>query len=223
MSSVDGGDAVNSRWQTWLAKTAWLGVVVASIIASYVAVGALRQRVAESGKVDAGPGRPFEPANGTHLIVYVVGAAECGWSNHPSMLSAYKTIRNVLRTFHGSKYAQITVIGVAIDQDINVGLKYLSTAGGGRYEDAFDQIVVGGSWLNEEIVRFAWQERATKASTPQIVLVERPVSAEGYRQTYTLGVEKDRVLAVKIGAESILAWINQGAPLNDGSKVSLAK
>lgn len=199
--------------RNWLTNAMWAVVLLVSIAVSYTVVGIWRERLTTSRMRPVATNPLFSPGDGIHLIAYVLTAADCGWSNHPSMLAAYKTIRNVLKTFHGDKYAEISVIGVALDQNLSAGFNFLASIGGGTPEGAFDQIAVGGTWLNEQIVKFVWREHAAEPATPQIVLVERPVDAGSYRETYTLKVEADSIIAVKSGADLILSWLQQGAPL----------
>ncbi|MBY0493041.1 MAG: hypothetical protein K2Y23_02385 [Cyanobacteria bacterium] len=129
------------------------------------------------------------------------------------MKSLFRTIRPQLRTKYGDTYAQITVVAVDMDQDLDAGLRFLSELGGGSPGNAFDQIVLGGLWLNEQLVRFIWRENVTEALTPQIVLVEPPVDASTYPVDFKLGVQADKVIAKKKGASEIKKWLSDGAPL----------
>lgn len=39
---------------------------------------------------------------------------------------------------------------------------------------------VGGSWLNEEVVRFVWRDSVAPAASPQVIVIARPVNTANY-------------------------------------------
>jgi hypothetical protein len=209
--------------RVWPTKALGGFVLVASMIASYTGVSVWwHRRLANNaasnsnvnGEVASTRVNPFASANGTHLIAFVVMASDCPWSKQPAGMEAIRSLRAKMRAVHGRSYAQVNVVGVALDTDLDAGLRFLSDVGKKRPGDAFDQVVVGGSWLNEQIVRFVWRERVTEAAIPQALVIERPVNTDSYLATYTIGVQDDRVVAHPKGATKLITWINQGVPLN---------
>ena len=126
---------------------------------------------------------------------------------------------------HYTRYAHVGVVGVAIDEEPEAGLDFLSEIGGGGVRHAFDQIAIGGSWLNEHLVRFVWREAVAEAATPQVIVVERLVDTRSYLSDYTIRTEEDRVVATASGSSPILQWLEEGLPLasaNDGRRGGLA-
>jgi hypothetical protein len=220
------GKSILQRWK----RRVLLGsVLVVTTTATYLAVSVLRNpvlltaasaRFHESKVREATRGplvNPFASANGTHLIAFVITASDCGWSQRPSMMEAMGSLRSKLRTKHGANYAQVSVIGVALDEDLDAGLRFLSQLGKGKPGGAFDQVVVGGSWLNEQIVRFVWRDSVAEAASPQVIVIERPVNTESYLSTFTIGIKNDRVVTNRTGRE-IFEWISDGLPVDSLTK-----
>lgn len=205
-----------------LPRTALAAVVLlGSITASYLSVTVWQtQRVSGVAVSEAGvassstPVNPFADVNGTHLIAFVFTSSDCGWSADQATMDAVGSIRSKMRSAHGGSYAEVSVVGVALDDDLEAGLRFLSELGNGTAEDAFDQVIVGGSWLNEQVVRFVWREHVAKAASPQVVVIERPVNTESYLLTSTIHVDSDRLVVNPVGSAEIIQWINQGLRLD---------
>ena len=212
------------RFDGLVRKLFLLCALVCSAAASYVGVSVWRAgnqsgvTASKAHGVSASqPVNPFASATGTHLIAFVITASDCGWSSRPATMRAIGGIRQALRSAYGNAYADVSVIGVDLDQDLSGGLRFLAELGDGRLGGAFDQVIVGGSWLNEEVVRFVWRERIAQAAAPEIVILERPISAESYLSTSTILVQSDRLLATIIGSAAILQWVRDGLPLQHAS------
>ncbi|NOT06972.1 MAG: hypothetical protein HOP28_02080 [Gemmatimonadales bacterium] len=213
----------NGRWQA-LGRRAVSGVVVlGSLTASYTGVtfwqhqrqlSAAAAREAREEAEDDPPVNPFAAHHGKHLIAFVITASDCGWSTQPATMEAVGSIRAKLQSAHGGAYAKVSVVGIGLDKDLGAGLRFLADLGQGKVDRAFDQVIVGGSWLNEQIVRFVWRERLADAASPQVILIERPVNTEAYLSASTIGVESDRLLANPSGSAEIVRWIDLGLPLD---------
>lgn len=217
---VASGFMASALRSPWVRKLSAASVVLGSMLASYLAVGVwqLQPRLGARAQAQVAsgeaPSNPFASANGMNLIAFVLTASDCGWSSRPATMEAVGSIRDKMRSAHGVSYAQISVVGVALDRDLDAGLAFLSDLGKGEPDGAFDQIMVGGSWLNEQIVRFVWREGITEAASPQVVVIERPVNTESYLATSTIAVQSDRLLLNAIGSIEIMLWIDQGVPLD---------
>jgi hypothetical protein len=120
-----------------------------------------------------------------------------------------------LRSAYRGSYAKVTVVGIALDQDPRVGYDFLRRIGSGDLDRSFDQVMAGGSWLNEAIVRFVWQDQIAEASSPQVVVIERQVATSAYVQTSSIGASGNRVRANPVGSDAILGWVQAGFPLAD--------
>jgi len=225
---------ITAYWRVWAKKATYALVVVASLAGSYAWVSTWQrgQGVTFYGpRPPAGarivnqttsPVNPFASANGKHLIAYVVTASDCGWSRLPAGMEAIRKLRAKMHDYHGKSYAQVSVVAVDIDEDLNAGWKFLGELGNGHPSDAFDQVIVGGSWLNEQIVRFVWREQIARPATPQVVLIERPVSTDTYVATSTIGVGDDTLVGAFAGANQITGWMKQGMPLDHAQETAAA-
>lgn len=219
-----------NRWSVWAKRLLWASVFAGSLVVSYTGVSVMQQQLrptaatSDMGRDDAGDEErvnPFASANGTHLIAYVIAASDCGWSSQPGVITAVRAMRAQMASVHGGSYAQVSVVGVALDSDIDAGLRFLSDIGSRTPAGAFDQIIVGGSWLNEQIVRFVWRDGFTEAALPQVLVIERPVNTAPYLLNRTLGVQDDKVVAREIGSRAIVSWLEGGVPISE--PVSRAK
>ncbi len=211
------------------AKAGAVLVVLASMFVSYTTVSAWRGGEADRGaqvfgpdltsiaSSDEAPANPFADVHGTHLVAYVFTASDCGWSAMPESMEAIGNVRDELRTAHGDSYANITVVGVALDHDVQAGVDFLAKISDGAMDSAFDQISVGESWLNEHVVRFAWRDSSAQAMTPSVVLVERPISTDDYLETSRIDVEEDKFLMSVGGRVAMRTWINSGVPITSRS------
>jgi len=118
-------------------------------------------------------------------------------------------MRDSLRSSHGHQFARVTVIGVSISDDLRAGVRYLEDLGANGW--AFDQISVGGSWMNELMIPLIWRQTVAKVAVPQVLLVERHIDATGFPDA--IAVERDTVLLDVVGRDKLIAWVDAGTPL----------
>src|SRR5690606_33057748 len=91
----------------------------------------------------------------------------------------------------GRKFGiQVTLIGVALDWDINAGLRFLQSAG------RFDEISVGRNWLNSHAVSHIWRDLPGPPVIPQIVVVDRTVRVDNDFITISIDSVVSRVVGV---------------------------
>lgn len=194
-----------------------------SVTAAYFAVNAIKQTQFPTTAVTVQPATPSPPVNpfaqahGRHLVAYLFTASDCGWSNEPTLMKHLGQIRTLLRSVHHGRFAAITVVGVSLDTDVQVGMDFLSKIAGGTIAETFDEVSIGGSWLNENAVRRIWQSHALTAASPQVLLVERQVDTSAYMEDATIGVSDDRILASLSGARDLTAWLQNGVPLAESA------
>ncbi len=117
---------------------AWFALL-GSAAASYVAVSAWQDgRATRLAAVNAtaqstiAPLNPFASANGTHLIAFVIAASDCGWSTRPGTMKAIGELRETMQLAYRDSFAQVSVIGVALDEDLETGLSFLKDIEIGR-------------------------------------------------------------------------------------------
>jgi hypothetical protein len=104
-------------------------------------------------------------------------------------------------------FSSTSVIGVAINTDIETGLKYLRTAG----LESYDAISVGLGWRNEDVARLLWADTLRAVAVPRVVAVARQLSAK--TDPVELRFGRDSVLMVLTGTDALLSWVNAGAPI----------
>jgi hypothetical protein len=149
--------------------------------------------------------------SGAYLTAFVFVASDCGYSTHPSTVEALRSFVESFRA-RGDAYANVSLIGVAIDEDVEAGVQFLRSleSPGSR----FDEISVGRSWLNEQVTRFVWREGVLIAALPQILVVQREVDARPYPRH--IDVQRDTAILNVMGRDDILRWVADGTPLPDG-------
>lgn len=212
---------------SWPKRALLASTLFASMTVSYLGVSIWRheRNASAAARRATSPSaqpivNPFASANGTHLIAFVVTASNCGWSKQPGVMEAMGEVRARLRERYKDSFARVSVVGVAIDDSVDAGLHFLSELGSGNPGGAFDQVVVGGSWLNEQVVRFVWREAISEAATPQVIVVARRVNTEAYLTESLIAVQDDQLVANPSGGAEILRWMQEGVPLKQGKGVS---
>jgi hypothetical protein len=187
-----------------------LPVLVLSIVASYGVTSAWRRhargRPATSGADSAH--KSLFPS-GRYLVAYALLAGDCGFCTEKGTRRAIRALRASLRTSQGASFARVAVVGVAIDEDVVAGIRYLKSLGGRG--EVFDQLSVGGSWLNDPVTALVWRTGMATPEVPQIVLLMRAVDAGGYPRH--IDVQRDSMLLRVAGRDDIIAWVDQGTPL----------
>lgn len=215
----------NTSLERLLRRALTPGVLLLSMLGAYIATSGLlemfRPTEAATARADAatsdGPIDAFASADGMHLVAFVITASDCGWSAQPRTMEALGSIRESMRAIYGGKYVRVGVVGVAIDDDPETGVAFLTDIGGGTVRRAFDQVAIGGSWLNEQIVRLVWRDGVAEAATPQVIVLERVVDTSLYASDYTIGISNDRVVANATGYSEVFQWLEQGLPLDHGN------
>ena len=206
-----------NSWRIWAKRSLTGSALVGSLIASYAATSMLlhhaTHKVVGADVAGHAAGNPFAADNGTHLIAFVVTASDCAWASRPEGMKTIRELRGKLRSVHGRAYAKVSVIGVSLDDDVNKGVRFLESIAQPTAGPIFDQIIVGGSWLNEQIVRFVWRERVARAVSPQILVIERGVDSLSYASTFTIGVQNDTIVANPTGLKGIIDWIRDDLPI----------
>lgn len=148
-------------------------------------------------------------ASGRYLVIYAFVAKECGLCREEKTRQALARLRQVVVLANKENFAEIRVIGVALDDDVSEGVSYLkSLETDGRI---FDQISVGGGWLNEQVAGMVWREHQFLPRVPQVVGVVRRIDASAYPSS--IAVQPDSLLFVVTGRDSLLKWIGGGGRL----------
>jgi hypothetical protein len=147
--------------------------------------------------------------SGRHLIAYVLLDSRCGACTHRTTEAAIERLRTSLDASYKPTFKQISVVGVALDTDLRAGTRYLERLNHSGH--VFDQLSVGGAWMNELVSQRVWRDAAALPGVPQVLLLSRTVDASGYPRTVDLA--HDSVLTRVFGRDEIAKWVNRGTPL----------
>lgn len=153
----------------WLGGVGLCIVIVASTIGT---ARALSHRFKGTGSAGR-PLRPGEhpapdPSDETQDVVILLGTSACHFGNDPRFKTAFHAIAAAVgRRAHDQSHTLLR-LGVAMDDDVNVGADWLRSIGD------FDEFDVGGNWLNNAVVGYLWDSRAPPA-IPQVVIVRRQI------------------------------------------------
>lgn len=163
----------------------------------------------------SGPYTPlFRTREGSELTMIYIGSSGCAPSNLKGLPEAVEELKVEVRDKAGRNGRGFTAIGVARDWDVDAGLDHLRKFG------KFDEVMAGRNWLNSGVRRYVWEEIPGEAATPQVLVVERFVGDPApAAQGIQYGIKDERIIIRKVGADEILEWVHQGAPLPNMAKV----
>jgi hypothetical protein len=204
----------SERWAAWKVA-ALLAAAGASAGASYVVAGAAagaaspRSVASVDTAVRAAMVRRQYPS-GDHLVAYVLLSHLCPFSSEPGTQQAVAALRDSLKRFEGHPYAKVSVIGVSIESDLDAGFAFLRDLQ--RTSRAFDELSIGGGWLNGVVTTLVWREAAAAAATPTVIVVRRRVHAEQYP---LIRVDSDSLLVRIRGRPTLIDWVARGTPVPD--------
>ena len=144
---------------------------------------------------------------GDYLVIYVLLSSECGLCTEAKARAAIAALRDSVLATNSGRYVAVRVVGVSVDNDLGKGIRYLTS-----FKPPFDQLVVGGSWLNEVMSSMAWRDHIATTQIPQILAFQRKIDATGYPRDII--VQPDSLVLRFAGRDSLIAWVNSGAPAN---------
>ena len=74
----------------------------------------------------------------------------------------------------------------------------------------FDQLNLGGSWLNERIISLVWRPDIVPPALPQVILMETEVNADLYPEY--IEVAQESTALTLFGRDEIIDWVDSGTP-----------
>lgn len=157
-------------------------------------------RAAQAQETDYVPAHTL--VDGRQIVAVYLGASTCVPCLRPEVKAAVRSMKSLVAAQARLRGASFAAIGVANDWSPATGMTFLEPLG------AFDQLVIGGNWMNVAIERFLLRDRESELSMPQVLIVERTVRL-GDRVTISEPIVIHRV----IGGDAIPAWVAAGAPL----------
>lgn len=199
---------------TRVLRVALLATVLAITgVVGYTAVGLLESSsVPRSTAATTGPRvNPFASQDGLQLVAYIVTASNCGWSSTPAMMSLVGSVRDSLIADLDSQFTSVRVVAVVLDDTLANGWRFIQELSGGKPELAFDQVIVGGSWMNESIQKWVWKDGVVEAASPQVFLVAREITSSSYLDDSRIRLGSERIVARHVGSSQIHSWLTSGA------------
>lgn len=136
------------------------------------------------------------PQAGTEFLAIFVGSSTCGASEFPGLVEAVQRIRMKLRSKTAKENKLFISIGVALDQDPWVGIKFLEQFG------PFDEVLSGGSWLNTGSLAYILRDFPSRRAIPQLILVERDVMIE----SQSIASVTEQLVGRRVGADAIVSF-----------------
>lgn len=180
------------------------GLFIGLLVAAFV-VG--REARAGFARLRRAPAVPDEarPVAGRQLLFVYIGSSRCGPSNQPELLAAVgKSIGDIRSRATRASLGFVT-IGVGRELNATTALGHLSKIA------TFDEVAVGQGDFNQASIRFISRDHPGIGATPQVLVVERVLSALG---TTVDNVDfSERVLVRKVGAADIIRWVQRGSPI----------
>jgi hypothetical protein len=157
------------------------------------------------------PGPPPEPeayrnpivAGDEIVMVLVTSSGLIG--ERDGFPQAVTEIRRELQRRADAAGMHFRAVGVSLDGDTETGLNTLTRVG------EFDELAVGSNWMNSAVLRYILVDYEGPTKTPQLVLLKRFVTVE------PIGVETEEVILRVMGGFGIIAWLNDGLPMPEGS------
>jgi hypothetical protein len=150
--------------------------------------------------------RHQEP-NGRQILAVYIGATDCQPCIWPPFKTSLKQMWPLLDAHAQRAQAAFATLGVAINDDADSGAAMLAPL------SQFDEVSLGGGWVNHVAEHYIWTDSTGVPAIPQVLVIARDVNSSKGKSQWS--VTNSRVLARVVGAEAIRAWIAKGAPVSD--------
>jgi hypothetical protein len=147
-----------------------------------------------------------ELPEGQELVFVYLGSYDCGPCHKPELKRAINEAKLLLDQKAEEAGKSFSAAGVDMGWSVEKGIDFLRETG------RFDEIMVGRSWTGSAGTRYIWREEVTSPSKPSIVVYERRVTPED-----RISISEPTYLVSKSGASNIVEWVEDGAPLRNGS------
>lgn len=143
---------------------------------------------------------------GAELILIYLGSSDCVYSNKPDLPDKIDRLKSLMQSKAGESGRGFAAIGISRDWDVERGLDHLAKFG------QFDEVMTGRSWANEGIMKYVWEGSYGAPATPQVIIIDRFLSAEPSEGSY-FKMLSEKFVVRKVGPEAIQAWLDLNAPL----------
>ena len=109
--------------------------------------------------------------SGYQTMVVLIGSMSCGASKMPGVHDAVKSIVAEFRSYARTRGEGFSAVGVAMDVNHKSGREFLRPFG------PFDQIMIGGGWLNQAVVTYVVRDHPARLAIPQVLVVRRHIGS----------------------------------------------
>lgn len=141
---------------------------------------------------------------GTEVLVVFVGSEGCKVSLQPGFNKVIRQM-NILAGNEARQEGKLfSTLGVSAGNSASAGVEYLRTFA------PFDQISAGHGWLNNDSMRYIWQDHPGEAAIPQVIVISRSVTPLNPGFSFS----DERVIARLVGVSQIRDWVARGTPLS---------
>jgi hypothetical protein len=190
-------------------------VVVMTVAAGALSFGVVRARTLATRAARASTTTATALATkaaspfGTYLRVYFLYSSDCAICKDPSVMRAISAMPAAVRAAAVQRgYQRVSMMAASPDGARTKSLQYLDRLGA----RSFDEVNIGGGWLNATIGDLVWRTGKVQASVPQVLVYRRHVS--GTMEPYSMTVSPDTLLGIVSGRTEILKWEASGFSLD---------
>lgn len=148
--------------------------------------------------------RSTKEVDARQLVAYVLVSERCGFCQSVEVQDAIRKLGPMLREEDSTLYARVHVVGVAAQDEVASGVKFLEKIGLG----SFDEVSVGRGWENEFVMNHIWRTPGGLPAVPQIIVVSRPYVLE--RGPTKLVFGQDSLHMRIVGRDDLLSWVERG-------------
>lgn len=143
--------------------------------------------------------------NGSELVMVYLGTPTCGYCTRPEMAPMVRDAAATLRATAMEEGVHFVTVGVSANWVPGQGWRFLDDI------MDFDEVVIGRSWLNSEVVALGWDHPGVDVVTPQIIVYRQSVVAPS--DSTRGSISREAPLVRVSGLPVIQRWVDAGCPL----------
>lgn len=141
---------------------------------------------------------------GEEIVFAFVGTPKCSASRNPALAPMMREALNCLRVRHTPEDVPVIAVGISPIWETSEGSRFLLDI------LEFDEISVGRSWLNSELVDLAWRDPIAEVATPQVIVHRQTVVHPG--DAIRASIVRDQPVVRATGLIGIQRWVDAGLP-----------
>ncbi len=134
-------------------------------------VFALAFLIVYHARASVGPTAPaLRHSSGEQYVVVLVSASQCSLSEARELRRHWEKLNDYVGSRAEASGATVYTIGASLDSDVRAGMAALAEVA------PFDEVAVGGGWLNTTVLRYVIRDFASHPSVPQMLVLSRKVT-----------------------------------------------